>query len=557
MNNGTPHSMAQDVIRCSLCTDVVVHHCNSCAVNLCKRCVSRHIENSKASKHEILPYASQSVFSEPEEQKCKDHPKQISDLYCQDCNVSICSRCLTGNHKRHGAVDLAEIYETTRSTIKEDLQELRHFKHEYEKVVQKMEGKLAQYLTECDKEIDSLKEIGKTWHQIIDVTINTMKKNVTDMGDEDIKCLKDDIEEIQKSLQDIIDTIQKNEDLLKDDKTFDLLEYESRVDELRLVPNRIEISPPKVVPSDVKHEDIILQLMSLKPSIKSTLPGFSISRTGEVSAVSARMLLEEPDCLATLKIDCTKLKGIFCEFPDKAWVYGDDEKLSQFDKKGTLLKCIDAISGNSQKDIALNNENEIAFSHKTDECVNVVRNGHIEKLVNVAGWIPYGLCFNSEGDLMVCMRRNSYIESKVGIFSEGRMKQEIQFDDTGKPLFSSSRNNMYITENGNRDICVSDCNACAVIVVKKSGEFRFRYTGNHSRSYKEFYPHGIDTDNCCRILVVDRNNDCVHVIDRNGKFLRYINCTLRDPFVISVDSNENLWVGECDTECIKVIKYLD
>ena len=58
------------------------------------------------------------------------------------------------------------------------------------------------------------------------------------------------------------------------------------------------------------------------------------------------------------------------------------------------------------------------------------------------------------------------------------------------------------------------------------------------------------------ILVVDRNNDCVHVIDRNGKFLRYINCSLKDPFVLSIDSDENLWVGECDEQNIKVIKYL-
>jgi hypothetical protein len=268
-------------------------------------------------------------------------------------------------------------------------------------------------------------------------------------------------------------------------------------------------------------------------------------------------LLAKPECLKTIPTNDTKVHGICCEFPDKVWVYGDDEKLKQLDKNGTMLKCIDAISGNSQKDIAINKENQIAFSHKMDECVYLVRNDRIEEVAKIVGWILYGLSFNSEGDLMVCMRRNDFNASKVGIFSKGILSREIQNDDTGKPLFSLGRNNMYITENGNRDICVSDWNACTVIVVKKSGEFRFRYTGNLSRSYKEFYPHGIETDICCHILVVDRNNDCVHVIDRNGKFLRYLNCTLKDPFVISIDKNENLWVGECDTGYIKVIRYLD
>lgn len=200
---------------------------------------------------------------------------------------------------------------------------------------------------------------------------------------------------------------------------------------------------------------------------------------------------------------------------------------------------------------------EIVFSHLSDECVNIVREGKISKLLDLSGWIPFGVTFNADDDLMVCMRREDYQESKVGIFSQGKLKKEIQFDETGKPLFSASRNNMYIKENANRDICVSDWNACAVIVLKSSGELRFRYTGNLSRSFKQFYPHGIVTDNYCRILVVDRKNDCLHVIDRNGKFLTYITCSLQDPYVLSMDPDENVWVGEYDTGCVKVIRYLE
>lgn len=43
---------------------------------------------------------------------------------------------------------------------------------------------------------------------------------------------------------------------------------------------------------------------------------------------------------------------------------------------------------------------------------------------------------------------------------------------------------MYIKENINRDICVLDWNVCVVIVLKSFGEFRFRYIGNLSRSFK-------------------------------------------------------------------------
>lgn len=550
-------NMAQDPVRCSLCSEVVVIHCGSCQVNLCAKCLSTHIDRNKSLKHEIVPYTSQLVKPEAEIEKCRDHPKQQCDLYCQDCSVPICSRCLTGNHKRHGAVDLEEICETTRSTVKEDLEELRKFRKEYEKVVGESKEELAKYIEESDKERDSLKELGKQWHQMIDKVIDKVGKDMDEIIQSDTKCLQDNTEEIQSALQDVKDSIKANEDILQDDRFTRLLSYASKNDAFRIIPSRPAIKTAKIVPVNVKEGDIIPKLIHFQRSIRTKLPGYSLNRTGDVSSISTKSLLPEPELIATVKTNCKQLKGICHNEDDRVWIYGTDEILREVDITGTVQNCITAISKNSQKDIAKNKMGEIVFSHLSDECVNIVREGKISKLLDLSGWIPFGVTFNADDDLMVCMRREDYQESKVGIFSQGKLKKEIQFDETGKPLFSASRNNMYIKENANRDICVSDWNACAVIVLKSSGELRFRYTGNLSRSFKQFYPHGIVTDNYCRILVVDRKNDCLHVIDRNGKFLTYITCSLQDPYVLSMDPDENVWVGEYDTGCVKVIRYLE
>lgn len=550
-------NMAQDPVRCSLCPEVVVIHCGSCQVNLCAQCLSTHIDRNKSLKHEIVPYTSQLVKPEAELQKCQDHPKQQCDLFCQDCSVPICSRCLTGNHKRHGAVDLEEICETTRTTVKEDLEELRKFRKEYEKVVGESKEELAKYIEESDKERDSLRELGKQWHQMIDKVIDKVGKDMDEIIQSDKKCLQDNTEEIQSALQDVKDSIKANEDILQDDRFTRLLSYASKNDAFRIIPSRPAIKTAKIVPVNVKEGDIIPKLIHFQRSIRTKLPGYSLNRTGDVSSISTKSLLPEPELIATVKTNCKQLKGICHNENDRVWIYGTDEILREVDITGTVQNCITAISKNSQKDIAKNKMGEIVYSHLSDECVNIVREGKISKLLDLSGWIPFGVTFNADDDLMVCMRREDYQESKVGIFSQGKLKKEIQFDETGKPLFSASRNNMYIKENANRDICVSDWNACAVIVLKSSGELRFRYTGNLSRSFKQFYPHGIVTDNYCRILVVDRKNDCLHVIDRNGKFLTYITCSLQDPYVLSMDPDENVWVGEYDTGCVKVIRYLE
>lgn len=68
---------------------------------------------------------------------------------------------MTGNYKRYGVVDLEEICEIIRSIVKEDLEELRKFRKEYEKVVGELKEELVKYIEESDKERDFLKELGK------------------------------------------------------------------------------------------------------------------------------------------------------------------------------------------------------------------------------------------------------------------------------------------------------------------------------------------------------------------------------------------------------------
>lgn len=58
-------------------------------------------------------------------------------------------------------MDLEEICEIIRSIVKEDLEELRKFRKEYEKVVGELKEELVKYIEESDKERDFLRELGK------------------------------------------------------------------------------------------------------------------------------------------------------------------------------------------------------------------------------------------------------------------------------------------------------------------------------------------------------------------------------------------------------------
>ena len=174
------------------------------------------------------------------------------------------------------------------------------------------------------------------------------------------------------------------------------------------------------------------------------------------------------------------------------------------------------------------------------------------------GWKARGLCCTRSGDILVSVFDTEDKTNKVMRYEGQKITQEIHKDEHGIQLFKEGEDMLFLTENNNGDICVSDCNAERVVVVDRSGRLRFQYDGMAANIQESFDPRCILTDSLSHIIVSDINNNRLHVLDQNGKFLGCIdNCGLNTPLGLSLDSEGRLWVGSFFTGEIKVITYLN
>ena len=264
-----------------------------------------------------------------------------------------------------------------------------------------------------------------------------------------------------------------------------------------------------------------------------------------------RPLLDVPKLITIVDIGYENLYAVSCLSDEEIWTCGNDKYLKLYNLSGELLKSVQTKSGNNPEDIGVTHRRDLVYTDGDDRSINLVHNTQVQTLIKLRGWKPFGVCSTTTRDILVSMQSDNEKEVKIVRYSGSTEKQIIQWDEQGHPLYSN-RLLKYLCESGNLDICVADNGANAVVVVSAAGKLRFRYTGNPSNHYKDFYPYDITTDSQNRILITDRINSQIHLVDQDGHFLHYIdNCGLQDPWGLCVDSRDNLFVAEQFTGKVK------
>ena len=424
--------------------------------------------------------------------------------------------------------------------MQKDLQELeKSIYPRYQEAATNIPVQRAHVNKRSQKLTTALDKQGKVLHTEIDTIIQGMKSDIDYMDTQHISALNRQEDAINRTIPELTQVILDLKRLLDTSDVCLVSEYTSRTEEFRSLPAQFQVTLPTFTPQRINRQQIHQQI-------------------GSLSELTITFLLDEPRILADIHAEKRHLHGVSCLYDSVLWTHSKDKILNLFNLQGELLRSVNTKSEHYPWDIAVTRSGDMVYADYNDSSINLVRGTQIQTLITLRGWKPQGLCSTSPGDLLVIMTSDQQEQTKVVRYSGSTENQSIQWDDQGKPLYSSGGffNNKYLSENRNLDICVADCYACAVVVVSAAGKLRFRYTGPPSTPRESFRPYGITTDSWGNILLSDLNYNRIHIIDQDGRFLRYIHhCGLQGPWGLCVDSRDNLFVAELFTGNVKKLQY--
>ncbi|XP_078331121.1 uncharacterized protein LOC111124994 [Crassostrea virginica] len=536
-----PMYSLQDVIRCDLCgTPVPPKHCDICHIHLCEACLGKHLSD-ESKDHYIVPFKLRGITS-----KCTKHSTEVCTQLCTTCNIPVCPLCVdSSEHEQHRKTDILTWFETKRELMQKDLQDLeKSIYPRYQEAATNIPVQRADVNERSQKLTTALDKQGEALHTEIDTIIQGMKSDIDDMDAQHIAALDQQevainhtIPEITQAILDLKRLLERLQDKLDTSDVCLVSEYTSRTEEFRNLPAQFQVTIPTFTPQEINREQIHQQI-------------------GSWSKPGITFLLDEPLILTDIQTDYTRgLCIVSCLSDSELWTCGSYDKIRRlYNLQGELPRSVQTKSGDTPWDIAVTWSGDLVYTDYFDRSINLVSGTQIQTLITLQGWKPCGLCSTASGDLLVTMDSDDRKQTKVVRYSGSTEKQSIQWDDQGKPLYSSGYYK-YLSENRNLDICVSDRGACAVVVVSAAGKLRFRYTGPPSTPGESFHPYGITTDSQANILTSDPNNHRIHIIDQDGLFLRFIhNCGLQKPWGLCVDSRDNLFVAEYRSK-VKKLQY--
>ena len=513
--------------------------------------------------------------------------------------------CRTSTHNGHMFIKLENVLQEKRSGMQKELHNLESNILKEWQVLMSDASNMTTNFIELAKGVDKkLDERANEFHKKVDFILKNEKEQLKELTTTQFEILFQQEEMVAKGLEKIKHRIEECEDQLRNGDIESMLYYEERRKQY-ILPDISAVAPPIFIPSKFSNKALAEMFgkltipqtlhMPASPSQPSHTTEGETSPTTKVATKPTRtksnavtestrttthskripatpdeeqkssndktatinhlkQLMSTPVILSEFKAGIT-LYSLACTGSDRAWVKADDVKLQQLDCRGSVK---DTININvSFDDVVLSSQGDILLSDTDTKCIKRVGDAKKPTVLFKTQRTPTGLCCLKSGEIAVTF----FDEGQVVIYSmSGKIIKMLEgfFRYPYRLAQSKISSDLYVIDKWNTDIKSSG--KVQVLAISPFVKMRNAYTGGPEQR-KPFYPCDLCADEIGHVLITDYKNDKVHILDKDGKFIKYLLTKeqgLESPFGICIDSEGNAWIGESKQfiSKMRIVKYL-
>ncbi|ESO00631.1 hypothetical protein HELRODRAFT_175608 [Helobdella robusta] len=176
---------------CETCGDsgerVAEKYCIHCRQHLCLSCLQLHYKFKMNQTHEVVDADASNYYyieaiNKVDYEKCPTHDQNI-DIYCENCNQFICSKCIH-QHERHKFKEISSKIEEDKKKIESTIAKLQKNLTIYEEKLQTLKTDLNKFevLFEIHSRGDALKRLIDEYVQDLINHVEDSYQNFVDEG---------------------------------------------------------------------------------------------------------------------------------------------------------------------------------------------------------------------------------------------------------------------------------------------------------------------------------------------------------------------------------------
>jgi WD40 repeat protein len=556
---------------CDLCEQEIYEwKCIECEQFICKGCKRIHERSAATKKHHILSLKDVTSVSSYET-TCKTHKSHQFQLYCKNCLVLVCKRCITSTHEGHTFCDVDKIADQKKRQLEDyfdDLREsLRKANDEAEKTQRENRKTLKTYdsviKSLCDYVMKTIKEVEQCQEELV----KSIQEEKTKASGE----VKNYESKLQAKKSKICTLINETEIALKSNDNLRIVQCHSfldgRMDTSPTKMESLEIVIPKFLPVHenfpVKPE-VLLGIIEFetnkprkRPPLKKKNSTLSVLSTDADAGPIAVTTIKHSFQIESLSDRCIGCIAVASD--NEAWIACPyDQNITLVRRNGNVSKEIPTEFNIS--DIAISKTGALlATSSETNTLKIISSNGEsISDFFHTGLSEPHGISVTRNGEILICLTDGDF--GHVARVSEGgKLIQEYDTYIVRNQSFLLRRP-VRCVETLNGDLCILDEAAKKIIVLDQNGMLRFLWDGpliDSKRRHIE--PSGLACDDRGNILVTDYDNNDIYIIDSERNVTEILQIVekkypLKEPYGIAIHADKFVWVG-CEDGIVHVMRY--